>query len=256
MKVSVITTCYNRHTTVRRAIESVLSQDYANIECIVIDGASKDGSVEEIRAAHVGNRKVNVFVSELDSGIYEAINKGMRLATGDVIALLHSDDEMYDTHTVSHMVSELERTGANFLYADGLFVDADYTSRVKRNWIGGRFARWKVRHGWLPLHPTCYLRREFVQQVGVYDESLRIAADTDFLIRALTHPNARIAYTHRYVVRMRMGGASTSASQRRKMYEEDIRVYARYSQWPRWRKVEKMLWKVPQFITALFRLNY
>lgn len=153
MKVSIITSCYNRKDTVGNAIESVLSQDYSDIEYIIVDGASTDGTQKAIekmindKPAHIDIK----YVSEPDSGMYEALNKGIRMATGDVIALLHSDDVMYDSHTVSDVVSEMKRTQCDFLYADGLFVDAQRTHKVVRNWIGGRYSKWKVRHGWLPL---------------------------------------------------------------------------------------------------------
>ena len=255
MKVSIITSCYNRKDTIRNAIESVLSQDYSDIEYIIVDGASTDGTqkaIEEIindKPAHIDIK----YVSEPDSGMYEALNKGIRMATGEVIALLHSDDMMFDTHTVSDVMREMERTGCDFLYADGLFVDAQRTEKVVRNWIGGRYSKWKVRHGWLPLHPTCYIRREVMERLGLYDESYRIAADTDLLVRYLLENTLSVEYLKRYVVRMRMGGLSTDNSRRAKMWKEDIRVYRSHGfRHVTLTKIEKMMWKVPQFIKAKF----
>ncbi len=255
MRISIITSCYNREATIREAIRSVLAQDYPDIEHIIVDGASTDGTqkaIEEMindKPAHIDIK----YVSEPDSGMYEALNKGIRMATGDVIALLHSDDMMYDSHTVSDVVSEMKRTQCDFLYADGLFVDAQRTDKVVRNWIGGRYSKWKVRHGWLPLHPTCYIRHDVMTRLGLYDESYRIAADTDLLVRYLLENDLHVEYLKRYVVRMRMGGLSTDNSRRAKMWKEDIRVYRSHGfRHVTLTKIEKMMWKVPQFIKAKF----
>lgn len=255
MRISIITSCYNREATIHEAIRSVLAQDYPDIEHIIVDGASTDGTqkaIEEMindKPAHIDIK----YVSEPDSGMYEALNKGIRMATGDVIALLHSDDVMYDSHTVSDVVSEMKRTQCDFLYADGLFVDAQRTDKVVRNWIGGRYSKWKVRHGWLPLHPTCYIRRDVMTRLGLYDESYRIAADTDLLVRYLLENDLHVEYLKRYVVRMCMGGLSTDSSRRAKMWKEDIRVYRSHGfRHVTLTKIEKMMWKVPQFIKAKF----
>lgn len=247
MKVSIITTCYNRAGTIRGAIESVLAQDYPDIEYIVVDGASEDGSIDVIKEYEGRIAKV---MSEPDRGMYEAINKGIRLATGDVVGLLHSDDFLYDNQVVSRIVSRLEETGADFLYGNGLFVNAGNTDKVVRNWIGGAYRVWKVRHGWLPLHPTCYIRREAIEKRGLYNETFKIAADSDFLFRYLLGGDMTVTYLDEYIVRMRMGGLSTDSGKRKLMWREDIRMYRSHGMNPTLTKLEKMLWKVPQFIRA------
>ena len=249
MKVTIITCCYNRANTIRGAIESVLAQDYPNIEYIVIDGASNDGSLEVINEYR---DRISIIVSEPDHGMYEAINKGIRLATGDIVALVHSDDFLYDDHVVSDVVKEFERSQADFLYADGLFVDADNTDRVVRNWIGGNYKRGKVKFGWLPLHPTCYIKRSIIELLGQYDETYKMAADTDFLIRYLYEARLQVTYLHRYVVRMRMGGMSTDRSRMKAMWKEDIAIMRKHGFSPVPTKLMKMMWKVPQFISAKF----
>ena len=198
MKVSIITTCYNRAGTIRTSIESVLAQDYPYIEYIVVDGASTDGSVDIIREY---DGRITKIVSEPDHGMYEAINKGIRLATGDVVGLLHSDDFLYNNHVISMIVEQLELTGADFLYGNGLFVNAENTDKVVRKWIGGDYRLWKVRHGWLPLHPTCYIRREVIERRGLYNETYRIAADSDFLLRYLLGGDITVTYLNEYIVR-------------------------------------------------------
>ena len=127
MKVSIITSCFNRAATIRGAIESVLAQDYNNIEFIVVDGASTDGSLEIIREYE---GRISTIISEPDHGMYEAINKGIRVATGDVIGLLHSDDFFYDNGVISRIVEHMKTTRADFLYGDGLFVNPDNTDKI------------------------------------------------------------------------------------------------------------------------------
>ena len=138
MKFSVITTCYNRVGTIRETIESVLAQDYCDVEYIVVDGASTDGTLDVIREYE---DRIDKIVSEKDSGMYEAINKGIRLATGDVICLLHSDDVFYDNRTLSDVATAFEQHDADFIYADGLYVDAKNPQKIIRNWIGGQYKR-------------------------------------------------------------------------------------------------------------------
>ena len=232
-KVTIVTACYNRASTIRETIESVLAQDYDNVEYIIIDGASTDGTqkIVEEYASHLAH-----YISEPDRGMYEALNKGLRMATGDI--------------TLSAIVDAFKSSQAQVVYADGLFVRSDRPETVVRNWIGGTYRPWKVRHGWLPLHPTCYIRRDYLTQVGLYDESFKIAADTEWLLRVLLHPTLRIHYLRRYVIRMRMGGLSTDLSQRKLMWQEDLRAFRMHGLPPRWSKLQKMAWKIPQFISA------
>lgn len=264
MRITIITSCYNRETTIHDSMESVLAQDYSDIEYIVVDGASTDGSLAAIRNEELRIKSEEFvsshlnfsfkFVSEPDHGMYEAINKGIRMATGDYIGLMHSDDFLYSPQTVSHIAKRLEETQADLLYGDGLFVNFDNTDRVVRNWIGGEYRLWKVRHGWLPLHPTCYIRRETMLRKGIYNESYKIAADSDLLFRYLLKGDLTVTYLKEYIVRMRMGGLSTNNSRRKQMWHEDIRMLrANGFRHPHITKMEKMAWKVPQFVGALFK---
>lgn len=245
MKVSIITSCFNREATIAHAIESVLAQDYPDIEYIVVDGASRDRSLQVIERY---SDRIARIISEPDSGMYEGINKGIRVATGDIVGLLHSDDFLYATDIISRIVKRFEETGADFVYGNGLFVDADDTNRVVRNWIGGSYSKWKVRHGWLPLHPTCYIRKACMDRLGLYDESYRIAADSDLLFRYLYEADLKVEYLNEYIVRMRMGGLSTDSKRRKQMWEEDVRMYRSHGMPAVWTKLQKMAWKVPQFV--------
>lgn len=243
MKISIITTCYNRRATIGQAIESVLAQTHPDIEFIVVDGASRDGSLEVIRRYE---GYISRIVSEPDRGMYEAINKGVRMATGEIVGLLHSDDFLFDRHVVADIATCFDRTGADLVYGNGLFVNAKDTEQVVRDWVSGPYRRWKVACGWLPLHPTVYIRREVMKKVGAYDEHYKIAADTDFLLRCLYEMRLRVAYLDRYVVRMRMGGLSTGKARRRQMWHEDVEIYRRHGFPGVLLKLMKMAWKVPQ----------
>lgn len=252
MKVSIITSCYNRRSTIGQTIESVLAQDYPDIEHIIIDGASTDGSVDVIDR-YRDRKMVDKVVSEPDSGMYEAINKGIRLATGDVVGLLHSDDFFFDSHVVADIAALFRATGADVVYGNGLYVDASDTSRVVRNWVSGRYHRWKVRLGWLPLHPTVYIRRDVLMRLGLYDESYRVASDSDFLVRCLYENRLHVEYLNRYFVKMRMGGLSTGGASRSSVWREDVRMYRSHGFWGVPEKLLKMGWKVPQYIDAKLR---
>ncbi len=266
MRVTIITASYNRKATIGGAICSVLEQDYPDIEYLIMDGASTDGSVEYIRQLleheaaegetelirrHAREAKL---VSEPDHGMYEALNKGMRRATGDVIGLVHSDDALIGKGVVTNYVNCFQRTAADLVYADGEFVDEHDPKKVMRLWVSGKFRRWKVRLGWLPLHPTVYIRRASLNPDVLYDEQYRMAADTKFLIYYLHEYPLRVCYMPQNVIRMRMGGLSTNPKHRRLMFLEDVKIYGDYGfSHPSLIKLLKMSWKVPQFINALFR---
>lgn len=244
--------------TIGEAMESVLAQDYLDIEYIVVDGASKDGSVDVIKDYELKVKGEDFvkehphfsfqFISEPDGGMYEAINKGIRMATGDIIGLVHSDDTLYDHHVISDVVRCFEETKADFVYGNGIYVNAQDTSRIIRNWIGGTYHRWKVKMGWLPLHPTCYIRRDVMLREGLYDESYQIAADSDLLVRYLYQAQLKVAYLKRYIIRMRMGGLSTDSAKRKRMWKEDIRLYKSHGFLALPTKIMKMMWKIPQFL--------
>ncbi len=253
MKVSIITACYNRSSLIADSIHSVLSQDYSDIEYIIIDGKSSDGSqqvIEDIIAGAPTNIEIK-YISEPDHGMYEAINKGIRMATGDIIALCHSDDRMYDDKVVSNYVKAFEEHNADLVYSNGIYVKPEDGS-LARVWNSGDYSQCKVKHGWLPLHPTCYIRRSLMERLGLYDETYKIASDSDLLVRYLLRDDIKVHYmSNQYAIKMNMGGLSTDASKRRLMWQEDIRVYTSHGfRFPVIAKLEKMVRKIPQFIIA------
>ena len=250
MKVSVITTCYNREVTIGSAIRSVMAQTYPDIEHIVIDGASTDGTLKAI--AECGSTRIAQLVSEKDHGCYEALNKGVRLATGDIVCWLHSDDVYYDNEVVAKVVKCFEETGCDFLYADGLFVSPSNPNWVIRDWIGGTYSNEKIVNGWLPLHTTVFVRRDVFERYGYYREDYVISSDTFWLLKCLYKTDIKVHYMPCYVVRMAYGGLSTNFSKTILRWREDLGIYQQMGLSPRKSLIKKILRKFPQFVRAPF----
>lgn len=205
MKLSIITAVYNRKATIAQAIESVASQTYENVEHLIIDGASKDGTLAEVRRlAHPGMR----VISEPDRGIYDALNKGIRHATGDVVGLMHSDDFFANDRVLEKVAFAFACTGADAVYGDLDYVAAQETSRVIRRWRSGEFAPHLLARGWMPPHPTLFVRREQMTRLGLYDTDYRIAADYEAILRWFGKGGLQLAYIPEVLVKMRVGGES------------------------------------------------
>ncbi|MES2806223.1 MAG: glycosyltransferase family 2 protein [Bacteroidota bacterium] len=223
MRVSIITICYNREATIGKAIESVLKQDYPHIEYIVIDGNSTDDTTAIIQSYE---DKISTFVSEPDQGMYDALNKGLRLATGDIIGLMHSDDEFYDATVVSQIVAGFKNNIAtDGVYGDGIYVSNDAEEKIIRNRIGGDYHFKRLKKGWLPLHPTVYLKKSLIEKYGYYNLNFKIASDTELLLRYLYKYQIKMTYLSTYIVKMRMGGLSTSYKRAFEVLMEDYRIY-------------------------------
>lgn len=244
-KISLITACYNNAETIADTLISVFNQTYSNIEHIIIDGASTDGTLKVI--AHLKNEKT-ILVSEPDNGMYDAINKGLKLATGDIIGLLHSDDELFESNTLEKIAHAFEQEKPGLLFANGLFVNAENTQRVVRKWISKTFKPYKIYFGWVPLHTTMYFSREAYNLMGLYDTHYRIASDYEYTLRALKYKNLKKFYLNQYVIRMKMGGASTSFRNQFKKSKEDF-IIMRYYRLPAFLTLLfKILRKIPQFL--------
>ena len=204
LKISIITAVYNNRDTIEAAIQSVLAQTHREIELIVIDGGSTDGT-REVLARYESS--IAILVSEPDDGIYHALNKGIDLASGEAIGFLHSDDLFGDSFTIERVVSALVDPTVDAAYGDLVYVRKLDPTRVVRYWRAGAYRPELLRRGWMPPHPTFYARRALYRRHGGFEVSLRIAGDYDCMLRFLV-AGAKIAYIPQVQVRMRTGGTS------------------------------------------------
>jgi len=205
VKVSIVTVVYNNVDTVAASIQSVLSQDYSNIEYIVIDGQSTDGTLDVIQEYA---SQIDVLVSEKDNGLYDALNKGMSLATGDVIGIIHSDDIFNSEQSVSQIAATFQQKEVDCVYGNLVYVDRNDTEKVIRNWQSGAFQRKKLLRGWMPPHPTFYVKQSSINQHGLYDTSFTCSADYELMLRYLSNDKLKVDYVNQTLVRMRVGGVS------------------------------------------------
>ena len=219
MKISIITVAFNSAKTIEDTIQSVLSQDYPEIEYIIVDGNSSDETVNIIRQYE---NRISKWVSEKDRGMYDAMNKGIAMATGDVIGILNSDDMYMNHHVVSDMMKLMQETKAQVVFADLILVDQNDDSRILRYYDSGHFHPDKFRFGWMPAHPTVFVRRELYEAVGPFATDYQIAADYEMLIRMLAIQKASYAYLPKPIVRMRSGGASTAGISRNWILNKEI----------------------------------
>ena len=205
MKISIVTSVYNNKGTISEAIESVLSQTYDNIEYIVVDGASTDGTVDVIKKY---TDKITTFVSEPDKGIYDGLNKGIGLATGDIVGILNSDDFYKSNDVLETVVNEFIRKDIDCLYGDLEYVAAHDTDKIVRYWKSKEFEDGLFQKGWHPAHPTFFVKREFYDKYGVFNLDFKIAADYEIMLRFLEKYKLKSSYINKTFVKMRIGGES------------------------------------------------
>ena len=212
LKISIITVVHNNRETIQDAINSVLSQDYDNLEYIIVDGASTDGTVEvinEVIKMHSG-RNVK-FLSEKDNGIYDAMNKGIGLATGGIVGILNSDDVYDNNRCLSTIISEFQKKGVDSVFADLVYVRRDNLQKVVRYYSSANFSPPNFAFGWMPAHPTFFVRREFYERYGKFKTDYIIAADYELIVRFLARYKITYSYIPKILVRMRIGGISTKS---------------------------------------------
>lgn len=210
MKFSIITVCYNSVATIRDAVESVLSQQGVELEYIVIDGGSRDGTVDLLKG--YGDRIAHL-VSEPDNGIYDAMNKGVALATGDIVGILNSDDFYAAQNVLLNVKEAFESSGSDCVFADLDFVNAEDTNRVVRAWRSKPYEKCAFRRGWHPAHPTFFVKRSVYDRFGAFNLDFAIAADYEFMLRVLEGARLSSVYIPEVFVKMRVGGASNGSLQ-------------------------------------------
>lgn len=207
MKISIITVVWNNAKTIKDAIDSVLSQTYENIEYIIVDGASTDGTVEIVQSY---GQKISTFVSEKDNGLYDAMNKGISLATGDIVGILNSDDFYINEYVIEKVVKEFEGKKVDSVFADLVYVKSDDINKIVRYYDSSYFNPDKFAYGWMPAHPTFFVKREVYLAHGYFKTDYKIAADYELLVRFLFKNFISYCYIPEVLVKMRMGGVSTS----------------------------------------------
>ncbi len=205
MKVSLITVTFNSEKYLSHCIESVQMQGYKNIEHIIIDGKSADGTVSIIKKYE---SKISKWISEPDRGMYDAINKGIAMATGDIVGILNSDDMLVSDDVIENIVNTFNKENVDSVYGDLQYVDKEDTERIFRTWKGKKYDRNLFRHGWMPGHPTFYVKRALIAQYGGYENHYFTAADYEFMARYLFKHKISSHYMPKLIVKMRMGGAS------------------------------------------------
>lgn len=205
MKITVITAVYNNKEYIRDAVDSVLSQDHLETEYIVVDGGSTDGTLEILRS--YGDR-ITKLVSGPDNGVYDAMNKGLSLASGEVVGFLNADDFYPEKDILSSVAKKLEETKADSLWGDLLYVDPKDTNRTIRAWRSSSYVPGGFRNGWMPPHPTFFARRVMYQKFGHFRDDMKIAADYELMLRFLEKERISWVYLPKTMVRMRTGGLS------------------------------------------------
>ena len=206
--ISFITVTYNSVATLRDTIESVLAQSYPNVEYIIVDGASKDGTVDIIKEYEPQFNGRMRWISEKDKGLYDAMNKGFRMAAGDVIGIINSDDLLAEPDAVEKVMRCFdENPDADAVYANLYYVDQNDTSKIVRHWISGK--QRPFRYGWHPAHPTFYVKREIYQKYGLFDLEFKFAADFELMLRLIEKHCIKLFYLPEPLVRMRLGGTTS-----------------------------------------------
>jgi glycosyltransferase len=211
MKISIITATYNSAATVRDTLTCIAEQQYANIEHLIVDGLSKDNTLAIVKEfSHVAK-----VISEKDKGIYDAMNKGVQLATGDIIGILNSDDFYTSPLILSKVAAAFEDPAVDAVYGDLQYVKATNVQAVTRTWKSGVYKKKYLYYGWMPPHPTFFVRRQVYDKCGLFNTSLQSAADYELMLRVLLKHNVSARYIPEVLVKMRAGGISNSSVKNR-----------------------------------------
>lgn len=257
MLISIITLTYNSAKTIEKTLKSIRNQDYKNIESIFIDNLSEDGTIEILKK--YSNKKTKMF-SEKDNGITNAFNKGIKKSSGDIIGFLHSDDTFNNNHCISDIVKVFENYEVNFVYSDLTYLSkkkqirvwkADTTEGVKNI----SYLKKKLLFGWMPPHPTVYIKREFLEEIGEYDENFKISFDYDYLLRALKSNKIKPYYLKKNLINMQIGGNSNKSLKNviKKMLEDYI-IIKKNLKYGLFTLLSKNFRKISQF-SILFKRN-
>ena len=255
MKISVITVAYNSSATIRDTIESVLAQNYPDFEYILVDGQSTDNTLDIIRSyAHANIR----WISEPDKGIYDAMNKGLKMATGDIIGILNSDDFYSDSEVLAKIARTFTEQQVDSVYSDLVYVDEKDTTKLVRYWKSGAYKEGSFLTGWMPPHPTFFVRRQVYEQYNPFDVRLKSAADYELMLRFIHKFKISVAYIPEILVKMRAGGKSNASLKNRLRANREDRLAWEYNMLtPRlYTLLLKPLRKVVQFVVVSPELRF
>jgi len=232
MKISIITVTFNSAKTVRDTLKSIENQDYNNIEILLIDGISTDSTVAIASEFNHLNLRI---ISEQDKGLYDAMNKGISLATGDVVGILNSDDFYTDSSIVSAVMHCFNDTSVDAVYGDLNYVSAENTEKITRRWKSGDYDSKRFLNGWMPPHPTFFLRKKYYHDFGNFDLEFKRSADYELMLRMLYKHQLKAKYIPSVFVHMRTGGASNSSLKARiEANKEDALAWKKNGLQPRW----------------------
>jgi len=245
MKISVVTAVMNGRATLPAMLQSLIGQSHPHVEHVVQDGGSDDGTLAYLAAQ--GHPQM-ALRSVRDSGIYDAINQGIQRATGDIVGLLHADDTLAGPDVLAWVAEALQDPAIDGVYGDLQYVARDDPARVIRHWKAGHYSASHLSRGWMPPHPTLYLRRQIFARAGLYDTSYRIAGDYEAMLRFLTAGQVRLGYIPQVMVRMKMGGVSNkSFAHLIRKSREDYRAIRRHGVGGVGTLMAKNLSKIAQF---------
>lgn len=222
MKISVITVCYNSAATISDTLASVAGQSFASVEHIIIDGGSTDGTLEIIKNHSDHSERVVKFISEPDKGIYDAMNKGIALATGDVIAILNADDIYADAGVLQRVADKMLDSRVDALLGDVTFFRDGEPNKILRYYDSSRFSPEKMAYGWMPAHPAMFMKREIYARTGKFEIDYKIAADFEFIIRAFVGKNLHYEHISEVLVKMRAGGISTAGWRSKLLLNKEV----------------------------------
>jgi glycosyltransferase involved in cell wall biosynthesis len=247
LKFSIITVNFNGAETLEQTISSVLNQDYHDLEYIVIDGASKDTSVQILQKY----RSKLKYISEKDAGIYDAINKGLKLASGDIIGFIGSDDFYPSTDVISAVAKTFESNDTDAVYGDKQYVNAENINKIVRYWSAGKYEKQNWLSGWMPPHLSFYLKKTAYDTFGLYKTDFTCSGDYELMLRMLYKNDVSVAYLPKVLMTMRNGGTSTASWKHRiRANKEDRRAWAINSLTPKW---YTLWWKPISKISQLFK---
>lgn len=237
MKVSIITVCFNSQATIEDTIKSVVSQAYENIEYLILDGMSTDNTLDIINKYR---DHIDLLLSESDGGMYDALNKGIDMTSGDIIAILNSDDIYKDSQVIQDVVDAIQKNQTDACYGDLVYVAKNDLSRVKRYWRAGAYRDNYFKAGWMPPHPSFFVKKECYDKYGKFNLGLISAADYELMLRLIHKHQIKLAYIPRVLVKMREGGLSNTS------------LFSRL----RGNKEDRLAWKINKLKPGLLTLKF